>query len=196
MFQGGGKIKSNSKFSWFTKSQLDLFGESMKDVERSEPVRKKGPAPEPPVRRDSNPPGQVLQATAEQSLVTASQNVPTAPTQPLRVMVPSPVGAVKKRAIIASPPSEPNNLFGRLKNRQRSEDRQPLVPVESNALVVRAKPDSSLHAPVHPTSRLAKPKTPPPPPPTAATITESLSLLSHDEVDSIPKTGFDFLDNW
>lgn len=44
-----------------------------------------------------------------------------------------------------------------------------------------------------------KPKTPPPPPPpkiSAAPVMEDFPKESDDSPNDIPKTGFDFLDNW
>lgn len=44
---------------------------------------------------------------------------------------------------------------------------------------------------------VAKPKTPPPPPPAKLSVVEQKGLLEHGQQgDDIPKTGFDFLDNW
>ena len=44
---------------------------------------------------------------------------------------------------------------------------------------------------------IAKPKTPPPPPPAKLVPVEQKGLLDENQLrDDIPKTGFDFLDNW
>lgn len=43
---------------------------------------------------------------------------------------------------------------------------------------------------------VAKPKTPPPPPPAKLVPAEKKGLLEDSHGDDIPKTGFDFLDNW
>uniref|UniRef100_A0A1B6LQ57 DUF4706 domain-containing protein n=2 Tax=Graphocephala atropunctata TaxID=36148 RepID=A0A1B6LQ57_9HEMI len=99
------------------------------------------------------------------------------------------------------PPQEPvvvenktkeNNLLNKIKNKVTNlkipstvEEKQSLVETKQQVTVMK--------------SVLSKPKTPPPPPPTKQTLSEKKALLYVDnesDPDDIPKTGFDFLDNW
>lgn len=145
------KNRSGSKFSWFTRSQLNLF----KDISLEEPkipVKKKEVLPTHSIKK-----------------------------------IPESVGLV-----IESKTKE-NNLFNKIKNKvihlkipSSIEEKQSLV-------------ESKMNAPVVLKSVLSKPKTPPPPPPTKQIMSEKKALLSVDndsDPDDIPKTGFDFLDNW
>lgn len=91
--------------------------------------------------------------------------------------------------------AESNNLLNRLKNKvtnlkipSSGEEKQSLVENKIQISVVGKGP-------------ISKPKTPPPPPPVKhGSFTEKKALLSTDNEsdlgDDIPKTGFDFLDNW
>lgn len=74
---------------------------------------------------------------------------------------------------------------------------------EKQNLIIAA--DNSKTAPSVKTITVIKPKNPPPPPPPAAAVTcqlatpEECEKLITNEIKStvdIPKTGFDFLDNW
>lgn len=136
-----------SNFSWFTKSQLNLFSDAIL-VGPKTPSKKT----EVPTNLSNN----------------SSQDKP-----------------------ITENKTKENNLLNKIKNKvtnlkipASSEEKQNLVEGKQVTAVVKS---------------LSKPKTPPPPPPSKPGLSEKKCLLSVDyesDHDDIPKTGFDFLDNW
>uniref|UniRef100_A0A1B6K293 DUF4706 domain-containing protein n=1 Tax=Homalodisca liturata TaxID=320908 RepID=A0A1B6K293_9HEMI len=139
---------NESQFSWFTRSQLNLFTD----------VALKGPRT--PAKKTET--------------VTVVNNTP--PQEP----------------VVIENKTKENNLLNKIKNKVTNlkipstvEEKQSLVESKSQVTVMK--------------SVLSKPKTPPPPPPTKQTLSEKKALLCIDnesDPDDIPKTGFDFLDNW
>lgn len=85
-----------------------------------------------------------------------------------------------------------NNFLNKIKNKvvnlkipSTVEEKQSLMETKPQGTVIK--------------THLSKPKTPPPPPPSKQVLMEKKALLSGDaesDPDDIPKTGFDFLDNW
>lgn len=155
-----------AQFSWFTKSQLNLFSDPHLRNEK----------PKSPIKKiDSFSPIAAKNLVIE-NIVIDSCNSKTARPQ-------------------SSVLAESNNLLNRLKNKvtnlkipSSGEEKQSLVDNKIQISVVSKGP-------------VSKPKTPPPPPPVKhGSFTEKKALLSTDNEsdlgDDIPKTGFDFLDNW
>lgn len=95
--------------------------------------------------------------------------------------------------LVVESKTKESNLFNKIKNKV-IQLKIPSSIEEKQSLV-----ESKVNAPVVLKSVLSKPKTPPPPPPTKQIMSEKKALLSVDndsDPDDIPKTGFDFLDNW
>lgn len=140
-------MSCDNQFSWFTKSQLDLFTE-------------------------------------------VSHKTPKTPSKKVEILYNINNNPTQEPVIIENKTKE-SNLLNKIKNKVTNlkipstfEEKQSLVEAKSQVTVMKS---------------LAKPKTPPPPPPTKQVLTEKKALLAADiesDPDDIPKTGFDFLDNW
>lgn len=146
-----------SNFSWFTKSQLNLFTSTSLKNEKPKKVESFSP---------------VIMKTSSVEVKIVDNN------------------KVKSY-------SDPNNLLNKLKNK---------VSILKNSSSLEEKKnlvDNKAQINIVPKGIVSKPKTPPPPPPSrysGSEQTEKSALLSADNEsdpgDEIPKTGFDFLDNW
>jgi len=142
---GSYEFSCDNQFSWFTRSQLDLFTDISFKTPKT-PSKKS----EIIINTNNNPP--------QESMIIENKT--------------------KESNLL----NKPKNKVTNLKIPSTFEEKQSLMEAKPQVSVIKS---------------LAKPKTPPPPPPTKQVLTEKKALLEADESDpDIPKTGFDFLDNW
>ncbi|XP_039275297.1 uncharacterized protein C1orf198 homolog [Nilaparvata lugens] len=160
-----------SKFSWFTRSQLNLF--TVDSLRAADKPAKATPAKKQP----------------QQQQETTTSQVPIVVQQEL----------AKECARIKQSQQENTNLLNKIKSKVPIGLLKPAAANEEKQSLVDSSKQQSTAPPS--AAKILKPKTPPPPPP--PTVNEKRGLLAaaavdveSDHSDDIPKTGFDFLDNW
>lgn len=160
---------ATTQFSWFTKSQLNLFSDpNLRNEKRKSPIKK----------TDSFSPIVAKNLVVDNIVIDSGSSSKARPQSS------------------SSSLSESNNLLNKLKNKVTN------LKIPSSGEEKRSLVENKIQISVVSKGPISKPKTPPPPPPVkhGSSFTEKKALLSTDSEsdlgDDIPKTGFDFLDNW